>query len=255
MSSPGSRAGRPHRRRQRRPLPHRMEWFRRGRARPCSAHRGRSCRPAAGRGRRDRRGGGEADYGPAMRGTSTPSPACLLPPSLPSGKTSPMPDRSLVGRTRSTCRESPTAKRAPQTAHRPRLRLRLMVPVLVQAAPRDVDTIEGLSPAVAIDQKGLSHNPRSTVGTVTEIYDYLRVLFARIGHPHCPKCGREVSRQTSVSIAQQIQEIIKKELNASRVGRYLLLSPVVRDKRGAFDKLLDNLRKKELYEVNYPVRF
>ena len=60
----------------------------------------------------------------------------------------------------------------------------------------DVDYIEGLSPAVSIDQKGTSHNPRSTVGTVTEIYDYLRLLFARIGHPHCPRCGREIERQT-----------------------------------------------------------
>src|SRR5512137_134219 len=70
----------------------------------------------------------------------------------------------------------------------------------------DVESIEGLSPAIAIDQKSVSHNPRSTVGTVTEIYDYLRLLYARIGHPHCPKCGREVSQQT-------IQQIVDAVLN------------------------------------------
>src|SRR3990167_1679530 len=68
----------------------------------------------------------------------------------------------------------------------------------------DVDQIDGLSPAISIDQKSVSHNPRSTVGTVTEIYDYLRLLFARIGHPHCPKCGREISRQTVDQIISQL---------------------------------------------------
>src|SRR5213080_1405964 len=68
----------------------------------------------------------------------------------------------------------------------------------------DVDYIEGLSPAISIDQKGASHNPRSTVGTVTEIYDYLRLLFARIGHQHCPQCGREVSQQTIQQIVDAI---------------------------------------------------
>ena len=68
----------------------------------------------------------------------------------------------------------------------------------------DVDLIEGLSPSIAINQKAISHNPRSTVGTVTEIYDYLRLLFARIGHPHCPHCGREVAPQTSRQIVTQI---------------------------------------------------
>src|SRR5579871_2674937 len=68
----------------------------------------------------------------------------------------------------------------------------------------DVDIIEGLSPAISIDQKGASHNPRSTVGTVTEIYDYLRLLFARVGHPHCPKCGREVSQQTVQQIVDAV---------------------------------------------------
>src|SRR5574338_1592182 len=68
----------------------------------------------------------------------------------------------------------------------------------------DVDLIEGLSPAISIDQKGTSHNPRSTVGTVTEIYDYLRLLFARVGHPHCPKCGREISQQSPQHIVDEI---------------------------------------------------
>ena len=68
----------------------------------------------------------------------------------------------------------------------------------------NVDFIEGLSPAISIDQKTTSHNPRSTVGTVTEIYDYMRLLFARIGHPHCPKCGREISRTTKEKIVEEI---------------------------------------------------
>src|SRR5882757_790846 len=68
----------------------------------------------------------------------------------------------------------------------------------------DVDHIDGLSPAISIDQKSTSRNPRSTVGTVTEIYDYLRLLYARIGHPHCPNCGREISKQTIEQIADQV---------------------------------------------------
>src|SRR5512136_1652840 len=69
----------------------------------------------------------------------------------------------------------------------------------------DVDSIEGLSPAISIDQKTTSHNPRSTVGTITEIYDYLRLLFARVGHPHCPDCGREIAHQTIEQIVDAIQ--------------------------------------------------
>ncbi|MDH5174285.1 MAG: excinuclease ABC subunit UvrA, partial [Elusimicrobiota bacterium] len=75
---------------------------------------------------------------------------------------------------------------------------------LGQMQKPDVDQIIGLSPAVAIQQKGLSRNPRSTVGTLTEIYDYLRLLFARVGHPHCPKCGREILPQTSQQIVEQV---------------------------------------------------
>src|SRR5574338_169746 len=73
----------------------------------------------------------------------------------------------------------------------------------------DVDLIEGLSPAISIDQKSTSHNPRSTVGTVTEIYDYLRLLFARIGHPHCPNCGREIARQSKEQIAAAIYKLLE----------------------------------------------
>src|SRR5499425_3824149 len=75
---------------------------------------------------------------------------------------------------------------------------------LGQMEKPDIDHIDGLSPAISIDQKSTSHNPRSTVGTVTEVYDYLRLLFARIGHPHCPNCGREISKQTIEQIADQV---------------------------------------------------
>ena len=113
----------------------------------------------------------------------------------------------------------------------------------------DVDSIEGLSPAIAIDQHGLSHNPRSTVGTVTEIYDYLRVLFARIGHPHCPKCGREISHQTSISITQQILNLITQKLGNEPNARFFILSPVIRDKRGEFSQLFQNLQRKGFEQV------
>ncbi len=113
----------------------------------------------------------------------------------------------------------------------------------------EVDTIEGIAPAIAIDQHGLSHNPRSTVGTVTEIYDYFRVLFARIGHPHCPECNREIERQTSVSIAGQIMEKVKTKLSVKQIGRFMILSPIIRDKRGEFTKLFANLRKKGFEQV------
>ena len=79
----------------------------------------------------------------------------------------------------------------------------------------DVDLIEGLSPSIAINQKAISHNPRSTVGTVTEIYDYLRLLYARVGHPHCPKCGRIVKPQTSKQIVDKILEIASQNIISS----------------------------------------
>jgi len=100
----------------------------------------------------------------------------------------------------------------------------------------DVDYIEGLSPAVSIDQKGVSHNPRSTVGTVTEIYDYLRLLYARAGIPHCPECGREVSRQS----AQEIVDVVAGLPEASRL---LILSPLVRGRKGTHQAVLEEIRK------------
>ncbi|MFZ6027231.1 MAG: excinuclease ABC subunit UvrA [Chloroflexota bacterium] len=100
----------------------------------------------------------------------------------------------------------------------------------------DVDYIEGLSPAVSIDQKGASHNPRSTVGTVTEIYDYLRLLYARAGVPHCPACGRQVSKQS----AQEIVDAIERLPDGSRL---LLLAPVIRGRKGTHQAVLEEIRK------------
>ncbi|MGZ6316911.1 MAG: excinuclease ABC subunit UvrA, partial [Anaerolineales bacterium] len=100
----------------------------------------------------------------------------------------------------------------------------------------DVDHIEGLSPAVSIDQKGTSHNPRSTVGTVTEIYDYLRLLFARAGIPHCPICGREVVRQS----AQEIVDSIEGLPDGSRI---MILAPVVRGRKGTYQAVFEEIRK------------
>src|SRR6476646_9135747 len=91
----------------------------------------------------------------------------------------------------------------------------------------DVDYIEGLSPAISIDQKSASHNPRSTVGTTTEIYDYLRLLFARIGHPHCPICGREISQMSVDQIVEQV--VSKNEKVKSQKGRrIMILAPIVK---------------------------
>jgi len=100
----------------------------------------------------------------------------------------------------------------------------------------DVDYIEGLSPAISIDQKGASRNPRSTVGTVTEIYDYLRLLFARVGHPHCPQCGREITMQTVEQIADAIQALP----DASRI---MILAPLIKDRKGEYQQVFSDLRK------------
>ena len=100
----------------------------------------------------------------------------------------------------------------------------------------DIDQIEGLSPAISIDQKGTSHNPRSTVGTVTEIYDYLRLLFARVGTPHCHTCGREVNIQTS----QQIVDAILGKTDGSRI---MILAPLVRDRKGEHKAVFEDIRK------------
>src|ERR671925_2448771 len=100
----------------------------------------------------------------------------------------------------------------------------------------DVDHIEGLSPAVSIDQKSTSHNPRSTVGTVTEIYDFMRLLFARAGIPHCPICGREIVKQS----AQEIVDKIEKLPDATRL---LILSPLVRARKGTYQAVFEEIRK------------
>ena len=108
----------------------------------------------------------------------------------------------------------------------------------------DVDLIEGLSPAISIDQKTTSRNPRSTVGTVTETYDYLRLLFARVGHPHCPVCGREISSQSLDEISNAAFDLINKTTQEKKNARFLILSPVVVDKKGEFSSLFDNLKAK-----------
>jgi excinuclease ABC subunit A len=99
----------------------------------------------------------------------------------------------------------------------------------------DVDSIEGLSPAISIDQKTTSRNPRSTVGTVTEIYDYLRLLWARVGKPHCPICGRPIVGQSAEQIIDQVMEL-------AEGARFMVLAPVVRGRKGEYGKLLDELR-------------
>jgi len=119
----------------------------------------------------------------------------------------------------------------------------------------DVDIIEGLSPAIAIDQKTTSNNPRSTVGTVTEIYDYLRILYARIGHPHCPKCGREIARQSAEQIIDQAKNLIAQKLKSTSWARVFILSPLVQGKKGEFAGLFDNLMKKGFTQVRVDNQF
>lgn len=114
----------------------------------------------------------------------------------------------------------------------------------------DMDLIEGLSPAISIDQKGTSHNPRSTVGTVTEIYDYLRLLFARIGHPHCPNCGREISHMSKEQITQAILDLqISKADVLKKQIRILLLAPIVKDRKGEYTELFKDLKKRGYKKV------
>ncbi len=100
----------------------------------------------------------------------------------------------------------------------------------------DVDSIEGLSPAVSIDQKSTTRNPRSTVGTVTEIYDYMRLLWARIGRPHCPECGREISRQT-------VQQIVDSVLSLPEGSKLQILAPIVRGRKGEYRQVIEDVRK------------
>ena len=113
---------------------------------------------------------------------------------------------------------------------------------LGQMEKPDVDTIEGLSPAISIDQKGTSKNPRSTVGTVTEVYDYLRLLYARIGHPHCPVCGREVQRQTVDQMADHIEKLPKGT-------KIMVLGPIVKGRKGEYRSLIDDVRKSGFVRV------
>src|SRR4030088_2418670 len=107
---------------------------------------------------------------------------------------------------------------------------------LEQMEKPEVDSIEGLSPAISIEQKTTSKNPRSTVGTVTEIYDYLRVLFARVGIPHCPGCGRVISAQT-------VQQMVDRVLLQPVGTRLLVLAPVVRGRKGEYKKLFFDLQR------------
>jgi excinuclease ABC subunit A len=127
---------------------------------------------------------------------------------------------------------------------------------LGQMEKPDVDFIEGLSPAISIDQKSTSKNPRSTVGTITEIYDYLRVLYARIGHPHCPKCGRPIGRQTPEQIVDQVMQL-------PEGTRFQVLAPIVRGRKGEYEKLLQDLGRKGfvrarvdgvLHDLSEPIR-
>jgi excinuclease ABC subunit A len=113
---------------------------------------------------------------------------------------------------------------------------------LGQMEKPDVDVIEGLSPAISIDQKGTSKNPRSTVGTVTEVYDYLRLLYARVGIPHCPVCGREVRRQT----VEQMADHVEKLPNGTRV---MVLGPVVKGRKGEYRSLIEDVRKSGFVRV------
>lgn len=113
---------------------------------------------------------------------------------------------------------------------------------LGQMEKPDVDYIDGLSPAISIDQKTTSRNPRSTVGTVTEIYDYLRLLYARIGKPHCTKCGREISQQT-------VDQIVDAVLKLEEKTKIQILAPIVRGRKGEYVKELDNVRKSGFVRV------
>ncbi len=115
----------------------------------------------------------------------------------------------------------------------------------------NVDQIEGLSPAISIDQKGSGRNPRSTVGTVTEVYDYLRLLYARIGQPHCPTCGEPIAQQTPTQIVDAIMEM-------TEGSRLLILAPLIKDRKGNHKAVFENMQKQgfvrarvngELYEV------
>ncbi len=106
----------------------------------------------------------------------------------------------------------------------------------------DVDAIEGLSPAISIDQKSTSHNPRSTVGTVTEIYDYMRLLYARCGTPHCPQCGRRINPQT-------IDQIVDQVLSLPEGTKIQILAPLISGRKGEYQSLFQDLRKEGFVRV------
>ena len=130
----------------------------------------------------------------------------------------------------------------PLTLYTPRAKAIHGIAVILRASvlglmeKPEVEYIEGLSPAISIDQKTTSRNPRSTVGTVTEIYDYFRLLYARIGIPHCPECGREISQQT---VDQMVDSIMLLEEGT----RIQLLAPVVRGRKGEYTKLIQDARR------------
>lgn len=115
---------------------------------------------------------------------------------------------------------------------------------LGQMEKPDVDSIEGLSPAISIDQKTTSKNPRSTVGTVTEIYDYLRLLYARVGTPHCPVCGKEIRQQT-------VDQIVDKVMELPERTKFQILSPIVRGRKGEYRKELEDPCKAGLRKSAY----
>ena len=114
---------------------------------------------------------------------------------------------------------------------------------LGQMEKPDVESIEGLSPAISIDQKSTNRNPRSTVGTVTEIYDYFRLLYARIGIPHCPKCGKVIAKQTVDQMVDQIMALPERT-------RIELLAPVVRGRKGRHEKVLEQAKKSGYVRVS-----
>jgi excinuclease ABC subunit A len=127
---------------------------------------------------------------------------------------------------------------------------------LEQLQKPDVEYIEGLSPAISIEQRTAGSNPRSTVGTQTEIYDYLRLLFARIGTPHCPKCGRQITAQTS-------QEIVARIFELPEHSRIYILAPLVRGRKGEYKDLFASVKKEgfvrlrvdgEIKEIDRPIR-
>jgi excinuclease ABC subunit A len=136
--------------------------------------------------------------------------------------------REVVARLRHHLRRGPAPLR--------RVAVRLRPPVPWSDGQAGVDYIEGLSPAISIDQKTTSRNPRSTVGTVTEIYDYLRLLFARAGRPHCPQCGKPIAQQT-------VEQMVDQILTLPEGTRLSVLAPVIHGKKGEHQKVLDDIRK------------